>query len=94
MSPLGFKPEVTFKQNVGVGQATWKTRFARGVDKVNILRPPRTLAHLFTIASGLGRARESTWTWSGTTIVRLNDCAEFLIIALRRLLGTIGSQGE
>ena len=47
-----------------------------------------------TLAYGLGRARERTPPSLCRPRGHLNDCAEFLAVALRRLLETIGSRGE
>ena len=68
----------------------WKGRFAHIVNEVSILRPPLTLAYALTLAYGLGRPRESTPPSLCRPRGHLNDCAEFLAVALRRLLGTIG----
>ena len=52
------------------------------------MRPPLTLAHLFTIASGLGRPRERTPTSTGTTIEGEEFIAEFLAGESRVVLET------
>ena len=67
-----------------------ESRFAHGVNEVSILRPPLTLVYGLTLAYGLGRPLESTPTSLGRPRGHLNGCAEFLAVALRRLLGTIG----
>ena len=68
----------------------WKPRFAHGVNEVIILRPPLALAHALTLVNGQGRPRESTPPSLCRPRGHLNDCAEFLAVALRRLLGTMG----
>ena len=79
----------TGSQRVG-----WKRRSQMAPIKVNILRLLVRLLMALIPHYGPGRPHERTPPSLGRPRGHLNGSAEFLAVALRRLLETIGSQGE
>ena len=97
--PLFVRPPINrcrgrFKHRWGAAKHVSQGHIAHTFDEVSILRPPLSLAIALTPAFGLGRPRERTPPSLGRPRGHLNGSAEFLAVALRRLLETIGSRGE